>query len=482
MGNYIKNIFVHDIYVNKNFSIGLSSENCEFHNLILTGKNGSGKTTLLKEINRELFKYKTGLTPLNPYFNFGVSYLEEQEGKLGTNPQKIEIQLTNEADLISNELLVVFIPTLRLFPIDVPERGKKLSLQQVLTQQSSHIHNLKNSYIQFANLQKRVVDLDREIIRRNEVVVRLEAELKSEERDTKVLYQNKSNQINSERTQIVNKTNELEQVKQQILKFKFNDSTINPAISLSKYFLQYLIDAKEKQAFAYADEDLNIIDQYNVFFKKIESFLQDLYEDTTLRMRYVYKENNFYFDFANGNRADFNQIADGFKSVLIIIAEIMLQRQAHIDDLKTEVDPSGIVIIDELEAHLHLSAQQKILPALVSFFPKLQFVIATHSPHICASDDNSFLYDLTSKKLESEYVGGFSYDVISKSHFGLKSEYSLKSKLLLETAESLMDKVELSVSELQKLNQIRIEISKLSPELTYELELFLRKKNKDGKL
>lgn len=43
-------------------------------------------------------------------------------------------------------------------------------------------------------------------------------------------------------------------------------------------------------------------------------------------------------------------------------------------------DITGLVVIDEIDAHLHASIQHKILPELISLFPKVQFVVSSHSP------------------------------------------------------------------------------------------------------
>ncbi len=57
-------------------------------------------------------------------------------------------------------------------------------------------------------------------------------------------------------------------------------------------------------------------------------------------------------------------------------------------------DREGIVLIDEPEAHLHVSLQKTILPFLIRFFPGLQFIVATHSPYVRDSISNVMVYDL----------------------------------------------------------------------------------------
>ena len=46
----------------------------------------------------------------------------------------------------------------------------------------------------------------------------------------------------------------------------------------------------------------------------------------------------------------------------------------------TPQDVSGIVVIDELDAHMHIKLQMDAAPLLIAMFPRIQFIISTHSP------------------------------------------------------------------------------------------------------
>ena len=54
----------------------------------------------------------------------------------------------------------------------------------------------------------------------------------------------------------------------------------------------------------------------------------------------------------------------------------------------------GIVLIDEIETHLHIGLQKKILPFLIGFFPNIQFIVTTHSHFVINSIENAIIYDL----------------------------------------------------------------------------------------
>lgn len=59
-----------------------------------------------------------------------------------------------------------------------------------------------------------------------------------------------------------------------------------------------------------------------------------------------------------------------------------------------DFDLPGIVLVDEIETHLHLELQKNIMPFLTTIFPNIQFIVTSHSPFILNSIQNVVLYDL----------------------------------------------------------------------------------------
>ncbi|MEQ1922852.1 MAG: AAA family ATPase [Pyrinomonadaceae bacterium] len=94
----------------------------------------------------------------------------------------------------------------------------------------------------------------------------------------------------------------------------------------------------------------------------------------------------------NGCTVSVEDLSDGFRSILSMTFEIIRQltrtfggeRVFDESDYTTVVSP-GIVLIDEIDAHLHPTWQQRIGPWFVKHFPNLQFIVTTHSPLICQS-------------------------------------------------------------------------------------------------
>ncbi len=89
-----------------------------------------------------------------------------------------------------------------------------------------------------------------------------------------------------------------------------------------------------------------------------------------------------------------NQLSDGFSSVLQLVSKLLLRMEAV---TAGSYEVSGIVLIDEIETHLHIKLQKAILPFLTDFFPNIQFIVTTHSPFVLTSLNDAVVFDLESK-------------------------------------------------------------------------------------
>lgn len=82
---------------------------------------------------------------------------------------------------------------------------------------------------------------------------------------------------------------------------------------------------------------------------------------------------------------ELNSISQGQKVMLSLVADLVrriLMLNPHFTDLSQAY---GVVLIDEIELHLHPDWQQKILNSLQQIFPKIQFIVTTHSPQVLST-------------------------------------------------------------------------------------------------
>jgi predicted ATP-binding protein involved in virulence len=74
-------------------------------------------------------------------------------------------------------------------------------------------------------------------------------------------------------------------------------------------------------------------------------------------------------------------LSSGFKSCLVMLLGIIKELELRFKNVKVE-DIEAIVLIDEIELHLHPDWQGRIAGVLTDVFPKMQFIVTTHSPHV----------------------------------------------------------------------------------------------------
>ena len=97
-----------------------------------------------------------------------------------------------------------------------------------------------------------------------------------------------------------------------------------------------------------------------------------------------------------GNEINITQLSQGQKSLLALVGDLAL-RLIKLNPLSDEpLNANGIVLIDEIELHLHPQWQQQILKSLTERFPKIQFIVTTHSPQVLSTVDKSSIRQLCS--------------------------------------------------------------------------------------
>lgn len=182
--------------------------------------------------------------------------------------------------------------------------------------------------------------------------------------------------------------------------------------------LKYMVHLKTQQAYARNEGEDNTAKRIQTWFDRFELALQNLLDDKTIHLQYDFKKYNFKITQSGREPFDFNELSDGYSAVLYIVSDLILRMDKKwlLGEEISKYDCQGIVLIDELETHLHIELQKKILPFLVEFFPNLQFIITTHSPYILNSISNARAYDLE-KHIELDNLSAFSSDDLAEGYF-----------------------------------------------------------------
>lgn len=107
-------------------------------------------------------------------------------------------------------------------------------------------------------------------------------------------------------------------------------------------------------------------------------------------------EDQIMIELAHEGLIPFNYLSDGFRNMVAMVADIA-HRASRLNPHFAETaakDTTGIVLIDEIDLHLHPKWQRRVVTDLQEAFPKLQFIATTHSPFIIQSLEPGQVIDL----------------------------------------------------------------------------------------
>ncbi|MFN6564203.1 MAG: AAA family ATPase [Nostoc sp. ChiSLP01] len=89
-----------------------------------------------------------------------------------------------------------------------------------------------------------------------------------------------------------------------------------------------------------------------------------------------------------------NQLSDGEKCLLAMVGDLARRLAIANPSLPDPLQGTGVVLIDEIELHLHPKWQREIIPALTRTFPNCQFIVTTHSPQVISQVKPEGIYIL----------------------------------------------------------------------------------------
>jgi hypothetical protein len=162
----------------------------------------------------------------------------------------------------------------------------------------------------------------------------------------------------------------------------------------------------------------------------------------------------------NSDEFPLRQMSDGYRTVTALVVDIIRQMSVAFQELQISDDQDGrptlsypgIVLVDEVDAHLHVSWQKHIGEWLKIHFPLIQFIVTSHSPYVCQSADPGGLVRLAGPEeqdhprvvdedLYQRVVYGSGDDAILTELFGVETPYSAEAEKLRRRLGRLEERV-----------------------------------------
>jgi predicted ATPase len=97
-----------------------------------------------------------------------------------------------------------------------------------------------------------------------------------------------------------------------------------------------------------------------------------------------------------------NLLSDGEETLITRVSDLARKLATHYPDMENPLEGIGIILIDEIELHMHPTWQRMIIPRLTQTFPNCQFIVTTHSPQVLSHIQPESIYLL--KKVGEEII------------------------------------------------------------------------------
>lgn len=173
----------------------------------------------------------------------------------------------------------------------------------------------------------------------------------------------------------------------------------------------------------------------------------------------------------NGVELRLDQLSDGERNLIALAGDLARRMVIADPNAENPLQTEGIILIDEVEQHLHPAWQRRVIPALQRAFPKAQLIVTTHSPQVISSVPASavVLLDGTSAHAMSNPTEGRDTNAILREVFGVT-----------DRPEATRDEVN-AIAELidhERLSEARERLAKLAEKLSERDDEVLRLRTK----
>lgn len=158
-----------------------------------------------------------------------------------------------------------------------------------------------------------------------------------------------------------------------------------------------------------------VLENVEKAIEQVMKVLMDLPEDASVKIYKDAEHDELFMQLGDALPLPLSCYSDGFRNVIFLVMDMFwrasqLNPSLDFDALRQRIQ--GVVMIDEVDLHLHPRWQGKILGLLVTLLPEVQFFVTTHSPSVISSfnprDGKDVLYVLSGQdvaKLDQDYYG-----------------------------------------------------------------------------
>jgi predicted ATP-binding protein involved in virulence len=442
-------------FTDKQISITLNG-----NDLIITGKNGSGKTQLLETI----FSVLNNAKNYKSHYQYYVKNQETQKTALENNLVSIKTNFertkSQALERIANWIASVeqqksqlvshpsrksqWLQQIEHLETQIEQQKESIRPEQLKTQEQQQHTQFNNQELRQRKQYEQYLTL-KQSNKNNKLIKHLEicydtSEIDSENNLELILFF-AANRVSSFLQ--VNNIGSLEQEKQQIKAQAQNGRNSNAGSLIERFLANWEV----KSALREKKKDYSVTEELTEWKIQFVKSLRVLLDDGSTDIEFNDDTLNYEIIQKGKERFSFRDLSSGYSAILKVFVDLLMQTEV------SEYSPhsiSGYVIIDEIDVHLHASLQRKVLPFLSSLFPKVQFIVSTHSPFVLMSVDDAVIFDMETNAQMEEDLSFYSYSAVLEGVLGIKPTSLIVESTISELSE-IINSQDIDRQKLEKL-------------------------------
>jgi predicted ATP-binding protein involved in virulence len=200
----------------------------------------------------------------------------------------------------------------------------------------------------------------------------------------------------------------------------------------------WIVSQNYRRLMAKEAGDMEEAERLDRSVRRIEEIIADIVEDPSFGFVITQKDNDVRVRW-QGVTVRLGVLPDGLQAIVSWIADLLmrLDRIPWQDDTPVEQRPF-LLLLDEIDIHLHPAWQRRVLPLVQRLFPNAQIIATTHSPFVVGSLADGRVISLglqgSSARVihEAEPQIGVSYSAVLRSIFGIESEFDVDTEHKLQ--------------------------------------------------
>ncbi|GAB5543648.1 MAG: hypothetical protein SangKO_034080 [Sandaracinaceae bacterium] len=170
-----------------------------------------------------------------------------------------------------------------------------------------------------------------------------------------------------------------------------------PDAQVAPRLVQLLVNRKTEQTLARESADPLREQLHASWFLRVRSALRKLLHQPGIGL--AFDAGGVQLDLPDGRRVGFGELSLGHATAVTLWAEVMIRVEAaRLRNGDGALEPHGVVLIDHPEANLDPRLQRELLPALAELYPRVQWIVTTHSPLVAMSLDDATVFDLVRRE------------------------------------------------------------------------------------